>query len=96
MYPRDMSYLARWLADNQESQTDFMKRTGLSWSSVYRAVHQKRDLDLTTAIRIVIATRGEVPASELTTDAHLLDELAAVLVALKRRRRRRSAGEAAE
>ncbi len=83
-----MSHLARWLADNSESQTDFMRRSGVSWSSVHRVVHEKRHVDLVTAIRIVVATRGEVPAASLTKNAHLLDEYVAALTAAKRRRRR--------
>lgn len=86
MYPSDMSHLARWLSHNGETPTALMKRTGLSWATIQRAVHETRRLDLSTAIRLHVATRGEVPVAAFTPDASVLDELAAL-----RKPRRRSA-----
>ena len=86
MYPTDMSHLARWLSHNGETATALMKRTGLSWATIQRAVHETRRLDLATAIRLHVATRGEVSVADLTPHAGVLDELAAM-----RKPRRRSA-----
>lgn len=86
MYPGNMSELARWLSHNGETATTLMKRTGLSWATIQRAVHKTRRLDLSTAIRLHVATRGEVPVAAFSPDAGVLDELAAL-----RKPRRRSA-----
>lgn len=82
-----MSHLARWLSHNRETATALMKRTGLSWATIQRAVHETRRLDLATAIRLHVATRGEVPVSAFSTDASALDALDE-LAALRRPRRR--------
>jgi hypothetical protein len=84
-----MSHLARWLASKGETPAQFARRTGLSAATVDRAIHTRDgrgNFDLKTAVRLCIATGGEVPVGAYSADAPLLDELA-----MARRPRRRSA-----
>jgi hypothetical protein len=80
-----MSELARWLSHKGESQTAFMRRSGLSWATVQRAVHGTRDLKLEVGIRLCVATGGALPVSAFSSSAHLLEELSAVCKAPVRR-----------
>lgn len=83
-----MSHLARWLSHRGETPTEFSKRTGLSWASVQRAIHETRRLDLKTGIRMSIGTFAEVPVSAFCPDdGHLVDELVALQTRKSRKRR---------